>query len=324
MIERIKSIIAQGEGLKVEFKEAVNNLPSNLYDTICSFLNSQGGDVFLGIKDSGEIVGVNKGSLKNLQQAFASAMNNSQIINPPFCLELTPYEIEEKIILHTFVPESSQVHRFKDRIYIRKFDSDLDITNNQADVFKLYQLKNSSYSENKIFPAVTIEDLRVDLIEKARKIATIRNADHPWVSMDNESLLKRTGLYQKDLVTGQEGYTLACVLLFGKDETIQSAVPAFKIDLIKKVENTERYDDREVLQTNLIEAYEKAMAFVEKHLPSPFYLQKDIRVDLRSIIFREIIANAIVHKEYSGAEPTKFVIEKDKICNRERQNLYRK
>ena len=38
-----------------------------------------------------------------------------------------------------------------------------------------------------------------------------------------------------------------------------------------------------------------------------------MRIDLRNILFREIIANAIVHKEYLGAEPTKFIIEEDKI-----------
>lgn len=101
--------------------------------------------------------------------------------------------------------------------------------------------------------------------------------------------------------------------MFGKDDIIHSAVPAFKIDLIKRVENKERYDDRDVFTTNLIESYLRAMQFVEKHLPSPFYLEKDRRIDLRNIIFREIIANAIVHKEYLGAESTKIVIEEDKV-----------
>lgn len=130
---------------------------------------------------------------------------------------------------------------------------------------------------------------------------------------DNMTMLRNMGLYQKDLNSGDAGFTLACILLFGKDDIIHSAVPAFKIDLIKRVENKERYDDRDVFTTNLIESYFRAMRFVEKPLPSPFYLEKDRRIDLRNIIFREIIANAIVHKEYLGAEATKIVIEKDKV-----------
>ena len=34
MIEKIKALIAQGEGLKVEFKEAQGGLPKNIYETI--------------------------------------------------------------------------------------------------------------------------------------------------------------------------------------------------------------------------------------------------------------------------------------------------
>ena len=55
------------------------------------------------------------------------------------------------------------------------------------------------------------------------------------------------------------------------------------------------------------------MDFVEKHLPDKFYLQGDQRVSLRSKIFREVIANLIVHREYTNAHPCTFVIFKDRV-----------
>ncbi len=314
MTDKIKSIIAGGEGLTTEFKLATNNIPNNVYETVCAFLNTKGGDILLGVKDNGEIIGVDPDCVFNMQQAFSTAINNSQIINPPCYSQLEPYPIDKKTVLHVFVPESSQVHRHKSYIYVRNHDADMNITDNQNLVHQLYNQKSSSYSENKIFAAVTMDDLRADLFERVRNIVRIRsNGSHPWLTMDNMQILQNMGLYQKDLNTGDTGFTLACILLFGKDETIHSAVPAYKVDLVKRVVNKDRYDDREVLSTNLIETYDKAMAFIEKHLPSPFYLEKDERIDLRTIIFREIIANAIVHKEYSGAEPTRIIIEEDKI-----------
>ena len=313
MLERIRNLLQQGEGLKVEFKEATNSVPNTVYETVCSFLNTKGGDILLGVRDDKVVTGVDVKHIFSMQQNFSAAVNNNQLINPPFCLQLNQYEINDNVILHVFVPESSQVHRYKNNIYIRKHDSDLNVTNNQEEVRRLYNQKSSSYSENKIFKAVTMEDLREDLFEQVRKIVTIGNANHSWGSMDNMTMLRNMGLYQKDLNSGDAGITLACILLFGKDDIIHSAVPAFKIDLIKRVENKERYDDRDVFTTNLIESYLRAMQFVEKHLPSPFYLEKDRRIDLRNIIFREIIANAIVHKEYLGAESTKIVIEEDKV-----------
>ena len=55
------------------------------------------------------------------------------------------------------------------------------------------------------------------------------------------------------------------------------------------------------------------MNFVNKHLPSPFYLEGTARIDVRNVIFREIAANILVHREYSSHFPARFVIEKDRI-----------
>lgn len=72
-----------------------------------------------------------------------------------------------------------------------------------------------------------MDDLREDLFEYVRKVVTIGNADHSWSSMDNKTMLRSMGLFQKDLNSGEEGFTLACILLFGKDDIIRSAVPLF-------------------------------------------------------------------------------------------------
>ncbi|MDR1721217.1 MAG: hypothetical protein LBR09_02360 [Endomicrobium sp.] len=59
--------------------------------------------------------------------------------------------------------------------------------------------------------------------------------------MTNIKLLKKSSLQQKAPVTGCKGFTLAGLLLFGKDEIIATAVPGFRIDLIKRIDNSNRY-----------------------------------------------------------------------------------
>ena len=44
----IQKIIAQGEGLSVEFKKAKEKVPSSLYETVVSFANTNGGVILLG------------------------------------------------------------------------------------------------------------------------------------------------------------------------------------------------------------------------------------------------------------------------------------
>ncbi|OEG69756.1 hypothetical protein ATZ36_07610 [Candidatus Endomicrobiellum trichonymphae] len=56
------------------------------------------------------------------------------------------------------------------------------------------------------------------------------------------ALLKTSALYPKDPLMGKEGFALAGILLFGKDEIIATAVPSFRIALIKRVDNYDRYE----------------------------------------------------------------------------------
>ena len=46
-IGKIKHIINQGEGLTTEFKRAKEELPQNLFETVCAFLNRNGGNIFI-------------------------------------------------------------------------------------------------------------------------------------------------------------------------------------------------------------------------------------------------------------------------------------
>lgn len=73
--------------------------------------------------------------------------------------------------------------------------------------------------------------------------------------MDNMDLLKSAGLYSKDRVTGERGFNLAAVMLLGKDNVIKDVCPAYETDALVLRVNVDRYDDREIVQTNLIESY---------------------------------------------------------------------
>lgn len=147
---------------------------------------------------------------------------------------------------------------------------------------------------------------------------------HPWSSMTDDELLKSARLYSMDRVTGEQGFNLAAVMLLGCDDVILDIVPAYVTDALLRRENVDRYDDREIIQTNLIESYERLMDFGRKHLLDKFFLEENQRKSLRNIITREIIANILIHREYTSSYHAKFVIEKSRMytenANRASQN----
>ena len=311
-VRELLKIIEEGEGNSIEFKKSTNDITKDVYDTVCSFSNRDGGHILLGVKDNGEIPGVDEAAIPKIKKDFVTAINNANKLNPPLYLHIGECDVDGKKVLYIYVPVSSQVCRHHGRIFDRNNDSDIDITDNTDLVYQLYARKSGSYFVNKV-TRFGIEDLRPDLIERARKMTSARVANHPWKSMTDEELLRSAGLILKDDVTQVEGITIAAILLFGKDSTIMSVLPQHKTDAIFRVENVDRYDDRDVIITNLLETYDRLVEFGHKHLSDPFVQEGIHSVSARDKILREIFSNSLAHRDYSSGYVAKFVIEKDKM-----------
>ncbi len=306
--EEILNIINEGEGLSVEFKLAKHEIPKSVFETVCAFLNRVGGTMLLGVADSGEIIGIEQKYLQKIKKELTNALNNPQILNPPVYLQPEEVILDDKIVLLLQVFESSQVHSTRGLIYDRNNEGDYNITLNTNLVANLYIRKQSVFTENKIYPFATINELRPEIIQRARQMAVNRQPGHIWETMSNEDLLRSVQLYQRDYTTGKEGITLAGILLFGRDDVITSVLSFHKTDAICRIQNLDRYDDRDDIRTNLLESYDRLMRFIEKHLPDKFVLKGDIRISVRNLIFREVISNTLMHREYTNPYPAKLVI----------------
>jgi ATP-dependent DNA helicase RecG len=93
-------------------------------------------------------------------------------------------------------------------------------------------------------------------------------------------------------------------------------VPGYLTDAIERRVNLDRYDDRLMVETNLIESYDLLMDFIAKHTSDKFFLIEDQRVSVRTWIAREIVSNILVHREYSSPFLAKIIIELDKYIYR--------
>jgi ATP-dependent DNA helicase RecG len=308
----IQDLLKQGEGLQIEFKESFAELNRDAFESICAFLNRKGGHLLLGVTNARIVEGVL--DAEKLKQTVISEANNPQKLNPVFPLSPEIVDMDGEDVICIYIPESSLVHSTAGKTFDRRGESDLDISRQPGSITELHLRKQGSFTENRIYPYLALSDLRTDLIDRARRLARGQRPDHPWLEMSNEELLRSAGLFQKDYATGGEGYTLAAALLFGKDEVIQSIVPYYKTDALYRVQNLDRYDDRDDIRTNLIEAYDRLMAFIAKHLPDKFFQEPDAtRVSIRDKIFREVVANMLVHREYASPYHARLVIERDKV-----------
>ena len=144
-------------------------------------------------------------------------------------------------------------------------------------------------------------------------MAIARNQNHLWKGMNDEELLRTANLILIDPETNKEGITLAAILLFGKDNAIMSVLSQHKTDALFRVENKDRYDDRDVVITNLIDSYDRLINFGRKHLNDLFVLEGIVNVNARDRILREVVSNTLAHRDYSSGFPAKMIIDDEKI-----------
>lgn len=312
-IDEIKKLIQNGEKIDVEFKESRNALTKDVFDTVCSFNNRNGGHILLGVNDKRDIVGVSEDKVDKVIKEFTTSINNSQKMYPPLYLLPEVFEIDSKKVIYIRVPEGYQVCRHNGRIWDRSYEGDINITDHAELVYKLYARKQGSYFVNKVYPNLDIDFLDASVIAKAKRMAVARNKNHVWENMSDEELLRSANLILTDPETKLEGITLAAILLFGKDNSIMSVLPQHKTDAIFRVENKDRYDDRDVVITNLIDSYDRLIAFGQKHLNDLFVLDGIVNVNARDRILREIVSNTLAHRDYSSGFPAKMIIDDEKI-----------
>ena len=86
----------------------MNKDNKDVYKTICAFLNRNGGDLILGVKNNGEIVGIELEAVDQIKKDIVTTINNPQKLNPPCYFLPEEIEINDKRIVYLSVPESSQ------------------------------------------------------------------------------------------------------------------------------------------------------------------------------------------------------------------------
>ena len=312
--ERVKELLRNGEGLTIEFKRCAGRVEHDVFESICAFLNRFGGDVLLGVENDGTVLGVN-GDAVALRNNIMNVANDARVFDPVAYLDPEIMEYGGHTIICVHVSPSGEVHSYKGAVYDRNGDADIRVRSVAAKGLMILR-KQGIFTEQRIYPYVTKEDLNLADLQRLRIRAQNNSRNgrrHPWMDMDDDQLLRSAKLIGTDRESGKSGFNLAAVMLLGTEDVIKDVCPAYVTDAIFRVDNVDRYDDRDIVSVNLIAAYDRLMDFARKHLPDPFFLEGDVRKSLREIIVREMVANTLIHREFTSSRPARFVIERGRM-----------
>lgn len=160
-LEDIKALIARTANQQVEFKETTGQLERGM-ETLCAFLNGEGGTVLFGVADKGKIIGQDVADVT--KRTIAEAISRLEPM-PMVQVAYIPLQDSYKKIVALHV-EDSRLKRppHKHHISSTQVQSLLNVMNYNTysvrEMMGLLQLKNRSYfSKEYLKPALEAEVL---------------------------------------------------------------------------------------------------------------------------------------------------------------------
>ena len=178
----------------------------------------------------------------------------------------------------------------------------------KEDVSRMMAEQVEDSRDPRLLEGFTLDDLDIESLQDYRQMFQNHKPIHPFNNHDNQEFLRCIGGWRKDRKTGEEGLTLAGLLMFGKMPSLQEALPNYLLDYQERPEAKAelRWVDRITLDGtwsgNLFDFYRKVINRLTADLKVPFQLEGDLRKDHTPVheALREALVNTLVHADYSG------------------------
>ncbi len=319
------------ENDELEFKGAKGGFPGSFWETYSAFANTNGGVVILGIKEKhGRLMpdNLSESDIDKLQKDLWSGLANRNTISLNLLNnnDVKPLVIKDYYVLIIKVPRSNRDqrpvhvgHDPYDGTYRRGYEGDFKCT--RSEVQRMFADADLTRTTDKrILKGFTFDDIDKDSLRQYRQLFSIAKPDHVWSTLDDLSFLKQLGAFRRDRMSGEEGFTVAGILMFGKSDAItdDECLPNFFPDYRNETtfNETERWIDRiypdGTWEANLFQFYLRTLPRLQSFLPKPFSIKNNQRIDQSPahVAIREVFVNLCVHPDYK-AEGSLTVIFKN-------------
>jgi ATP-dependent DNA helicase RecG len=291
-------------------------VPRDFWSTYSAMANAHGGVVLLGVREKDGAFTL--AGLTNPVKVRADLFNNlnnpgkvsTNLLTDADVQELT---LEGKTLLYVNIPQATRKQR---PVYLNgqplghtyKRLNDGDRLCDEETVKRMLAEQVEDERDARILPGFGLDDIDAESLRIYRQMLKDEKPGHPYLEQDDAAFLTSLRGWRRDRVSGEQGLTLAGLLMFGRWSAIQEAVPHYFLDYQERPEaKTElRWIDRLVPDGtwtgNLFEFYRRVYRKLVADLKVPFALKDGQRQDDTPVhvALREALVNTLVHADYTG------------------------
>ena len=269
---------------------------------ICGYANAHGGTLYIGKEDNtGKVLGIND-ARKLLKQIPDKITNTMGIVADVNLL----YEGKDEY-LEIIVEKYPSLISFRGKYYYRSGSTMRTLTG--AELNKVLLQRHGLTFDSVALPRVTVDDLKQSAIDVFKKKAVkSRRLTEEDVNVENRILLENLNLFEEN------NLIRAAVLSFYGDPEKWVTGSYIKVGFFV-TDSDLRYHDE--VHGPLIEQIDTTVELVyTKYLKALIYYEGIQRVEKFMFpreAFREILINAVVHKDYTSGNPIQISVYDDKM-----------
>lgn len=299
----------EAESSTVELKKEI---PKNdqIIKTIIGFCNLNGGKLIIGVDNNGTIVGVDEAKIQEVLEYLD--MSIYQASAPPIIPQIYAQRIGQKSILVIEVssgmnkPYYLKTAGLEKGTYIRLGRSTMKANADMIEELK-WQSRGRSFDTMPVYHA-TIDDLdpaKISDFTHLKKGIKQKAALLEFLQAYNLAVKEHASVYP----------TAAGLLLFGKDPQKFLSDAFIICSHFSGIEGRKALATRDCTGT-LFEQYDRAYDFIVSSLNKSFVIEGKQRKELAEVphdAIRELLMNAVVHRNYHITAPIKIAIFSNRI-----------
>ncbi|ELS3183602.1 putative DNA binding domain-containing protein [Salmonella enterica] len=309
------------ESVELEFKlaqgaDGKGKLPEDFWRTYSAMANTRGGYVVLGVREKkGNFIVEGIGDIATVMKQLFDIANNKKKVNVNLLTDqsVQVINLDNKMVIVIEIPiarrEQKPVYLNNQPMtetYIRRHEGDCHCSEEQIKRMLAEQVEDSR--DDRILAGFDFSDIDQDSLRAYRNLFAVAKPQHPWLDLDIIDLFRNIGGWRKNRQSGEEGITLAGILMFGTWNAIQDAVPNYFVDYRERddTQPDSRWIDRIYpdgsWSGNIFDFYRRTYRKLISDLKVPFELQDGIRLDETKVheAIREAFVNTLVHADYTG------------------------
>jgi len=287
------------EDLTHEFKSDLTKLPDNdIIDAVVAFANTDGGEIYLGVEDSGEITGLHTSHMDITQ--LAAFIANKTV--PPIAVRTEILDLEYPVLKIDVPKKAAIVSSSSGKIQRRRIKVDGTPENIPMYPYEIAtRLSSLSLFDYSAQPVPDSEYSDLDAVERERLRNIIRtyNGETALLELSDEELDKAL-----QFITMQDGKwvpTFCGLLLIGKREKLKRHMPTAE-SAIQVLSGTD-IRVNESFYLPILAAFEKISDYF-----SAWNREEEMELglfrmsipDYHPRAFREALVNAFSHRDYAA------------------------